>query len=235
MRSFFKLSTDLGNKLTKWDTEVQNEKKEKYIRDSDDFRSGNIFKWQATPPPDPSGSNTHPLQNGSKSLPVPSSTAYNYPPSAPPPMRGGQVTRGNFKRGRGRGRGPPKTPNRDNHHHTYYQQDYRAPRGWESQRQDPYPYASNKGRRDTPQYTHRGQVPLYNRFAPLQPHGTNEGGDFLGAQSGPGRGMLNYQPNPGEWWKQQAQPSPQTRGPPLNRKEREETEGVGDYKKKKPH
>lgn len=46
---FLRLSAELKNKLVKWDYETQNKKKKKYIRDLEDFRKGNIYKWQNKP------------------------------------------------------------------------------------------------------------------------------------------------------------------------------------------
>lgn len=48
---FLKLSGDLDNKLFKWDLEIQNKNKNKFIRDLDDFSGGHIFKWHNIPVP----------------------------------------------------------------------------------------------------------------------------------------------------------------------------------------
>lgn len=47
---FLRLSTELKNRLIKWDTETQNKKNKKFIRDLDDFGKNNVFKWQVTTP-----------------------------------------------------------------------------------------------------------------------------------------------------------------------------------------
>lgn len=43
---FLRLSAELKNKLQKWDYEIQNKKKKKFIRDLEDFGRGNVYKWQ---------------------------------------------------------------------------------------------------------------------------------------------------------------------------------------------
>lgn len=44
---FSKLSGELKNKMVKWDKEVQDKKKNKYIRDSGNYSRGEVFKWQS--------------------------------------------------------------------------------------------------------------------------------------------------------------------------------------------
>lgn len=44
---FLRLSGELKNKMVKWDTEVQEKKRNKFIRDSGDFSRGEVFKWQS--------------------------------------------------------------------------------------------------------------------------------------------------------------------------------------------
>lgn len=44
---FSRLSGELKNEMMKWDKEIQEKKKNKYIRDSDDYSKGDVFKWQS--------------------------------------------------------------------------------------------------------------------------------------------------------------------------------------------
>ncbi|WP_227643931.1 hypothetical protein, partial [Klebsiella pneumoniae] len=44
---FLTLSRELRNKLTKWDKESSNKKKEKFIRDTGDYARKEVFRWQS--------------------------------------------------------------------------------------------------------------------------------------------------------------------------------------------
>lgn len=129
---FLRLSVELKNKLSKWDLEVQNQKNKKYIRDYDDFKNGNIFKWQTTGAPSlpvleiipnheiPNhGIIESPLLSQGRN----STYGYDYIEQGPYTQRGTQAHRGNNQRGKpGKGRrGGPHTPLTSN---SQYQQQY---------------------------------------------------------------------------------------------------------------
>lgn len=77
-----RLSTELKNRLIKWDSEIQNKKNKTFVRDLDDFRKGNIFKWQMGPV-DVAFTQTQPsppnLETINTALPIPrENTVYTY-------------------------------------------------------------------------------------------------------------------------------------------------------------
>lgn len=112
-----RLSVELKNKLTNWYLDVQNKKKKKYIRDFDDFKNGNIFKWQNTGAPSPIVLDNIPNHTIADS-PLPTQSrnftySYDYPAHGPTAQRDVQAYRGNnekAKQDRRRRGGTPKRP-----------------------------------------------------------------------------------------------------------------------------
>ena len=232
---FLKLSGELKNKLVKWDSEIQNKKKKKFIRDWDDFTGVNsIFKWQSTSTTvtnDNVRLPVNPLINEVQNL-TPRAHFSNDVQHHPPPERYSSpqrnyFTRGTNKRGknkRGRGRGG-SAPSGSVHHPPVYQPN--SPTPWRDIRQ-------HGDYRDSSHVTRSHPISTYNRFTPLANHHSYAEGDFLGSRQGHQLDPHYQYPPPGDWWRHPPPPIPPNIGTPRKRKEREEGEGAGAYKKPRP-
>lgn len=175
---FTRLSGELKNKMIKWDKEIQDKKKNKYIRDSGDYMKGEVFKWQSKLPAHDSGSdNMHSMQTQSR--PTPHTPIPQPRPSNP---HGAVPKRYPYSNNRGRGQS-----NRGN---SYKGNQYPYPmpfnqqlrdNNWGPPRSSRGRHSSNSSNRGQYSYNHfnqgqdssnlqyeRASVPTQNRFSPLR-------------------------------------------------------------------
>lgn len=165
---FAQLANELKKKMEKVDKETQEKKRKKFMRDINDFKSKEVFKWQSNISDNAPASRENSPENITPKYPPPGPKQNTYKPPQHPETQNREYPRAP----------PPRTPNRGN---------------WRGRR--PYRGGTQRGRAGGRGNHSYGNSYGYGGYPPY-PHGGDEGRDYTPReehQRSQGRGQGNYQ------------------------------------------